>query len=215
MVDSIFEPLHARFDFTSEGCANDEGLNSHGDLPHYSPSDSILHRDLSGERVLTNPLWKLAKQIGRHFERGRRTAPTSTMIVFALSKWAKFNKLTQNWKLYQEFLARTQVFTRHSLNDPTQQKVVYPAPWHVQLWLVDADCAFSDPAPTTVSDKHTSVHVPPHVLEDSIATLRQFSPEGAAMITDLIEARPLIQTELTVKTPNGMQLISGLVDCDS
>jgi hypothetical protein len=28
LVDSVFEPLHARFDFTLEGCANGEGLNS-------------------------------------------------------------------------------------------------------------------------------------------------------------------------------------------
>jgi hypothetical protein len=47
LVDSVFEPLHARFDFTLEGCANDEGLNWHGDLPHCSPSDSILERDSS------------------------------------------------------------------------------------------------------------------------------------------------------------------------
>jgi hypothetical protein len=46
LVDSVFEPLHARFDFTLEGCADDEGLNSHDDLPHCSPSDSILERDL-------------------------------------------------------------------------------------------------------------------------------------------------------------------------
>jgi hypothetical protein len=30
-----------------EGCADDEGLNSHGDLPHYSPSDSILEREVT------------------------------------------------------------------------------------------------------------------------------------------------------------------------
>jgi hypothetical protein len=35
--------------------ADDEGLNSHGDLPLCSPSDSILERDLSGERVFINP----------------------------------------------------------------------------------------------------------------------------------------------------------------
>jgi hypothetical protein len=38
-----------------EGYADDEGLNSHGDLPHCSPSDSILERDLSRERVFINP----------------------------------------------------------------------------------------------------------------------------------------------------------------
>jgi hypothetical protein len=51
LVDSVFEPLHARFDLTLEGCADDEGLNSHGGLPHCSPSDSILERDLSAKRV--------------------------------------------------------------------------------------------------------------------------------------------------------------------
>ena len=47
LVDSVFDPLHARFNFTLEGCADDEGLNSHGGLPHCSPSDSILERDLT------------------------------------------------------------------------------------------------------------------------------------------------------------------------
>jgi hypothetical protein len=55
LVDSVFDPLHARFNFTLEGCADDEGLTSHGDLPHCSPSDSILERDLSVERVFINP----------------------------------------------------------------------------------------------------------------------------------------------------------------
>jgi hypothetical protein len=91
LVGSVFEPLHARFDFTLEGCANDEGLNSHGALPHCSPSDSILERDLSIERVFINPPWELAEQIGQHFERCRRTTPTSTMAVFVLPKWAKVN----------------------------------------------------------------------------------------------------------------------------
>jgi hypothetical protein len=91
--------------------------------------------------------------------------------------------------------------------------VVAPAPWPFQLWLVDADCAFYDPAPTTAPDEPTSVHVPPNVPEESIATLRQFSSEATAMLTDLIEVRPLIRNELTLKTPNGGWLIYGLVDC--
>jgi hypothetical protein len=107
LVDFIFEPLHAQFDFTVEGCANDEGLNSHSDLPHCSPSDSILERDLSKERVFINPPWELAGQIGQQFESCRRAAPTSTMaVVFVLPKWVKFNKLTKHWKLYHEFPAR-------------------------------------------------------------------------------------------------------------
>jgi hypothetical protein len=68
LVDFVFESLHARLDFTLEGCAGDKGLNSHGDLPHCSPSDSILERDLSGERVFINPPWELVEHIRQHFE---------------------------------------------------------------------------------------------------------------------------------------------------
>jgi hypothetical protein len=60
LVDYVFEPLHTRFDFTLEGCADDEGLSSHGDLSHWSPSDSILERELARERVFINPPWELA-----------------------------------------------------------------------------------------------------------------------------------------------------------
>jgi hypothetical protein len=31
LVDCVFDPMHARFNITLEGCADDEGLNSHGD----------------------------------------------------------------------------------------------------------------------------------------------------------------------------------------
>jgi hypothetical protein len=107
LVDSIFEHVHARFDLALEECADDEGLNSHGDLPHCSPSDSIMERDLSGERVFINPPWELVEQIGHHFESCRRTTPTSTMAAFVLPKWAKFNELTRHWKFFQEFPSRT------------------------------------------------------------------------------------------------------------
>jgi hypothetical protein len=205
--------MHARFDFTLEGCVDVEGLNSHGDLPHYSPSDSILERDFSGERVFINPPWELAKQIGQHFERCCQTAPTSTMAVFVLPKWAKFNLLTEHWKLYQDFPARTHMFTRQSLENPAQHEVVAPPPWHVQLWLVDAECAFHDMASPTTLDQPISVHVPHVDAEESIAALQQFSPPAIALLTDLTEARPLIRTELTVKTLDGGHQITCLVDC--
>jgi hypothetical protein len=105
LVDSIFEPPHARFDFTLEACAHDKGLNSHSDLPHCSPSDFIMETDLSGERVFTSSPWELAEKIARHFESCRRTAQTSTMALFVLRKWTKFNELTRHWKLYQELAA--------------------------------------------------------------------------------------------------------------
>jgi hypothetical protein len=47
---------------------------------------------------------------------------------------------------------------------------------------------------------------------ESISTLRKFSPDVAAMLNDLTEARPLIRTELNVKTHDGGQLLSGFVD---
>jgi hypothetical protein len=135
------------------------------------------------------------------------------MAVFVLPKWAKFTQLTKNWKLYQEFPARTQLFTRQSLENPAQQEVVAPAPWHVHLWLVDADCAFYDSTTSTAYDQPDSVHVPLDDTEPSIATMRQFSSPATTLLTDLTEARPLIRTELTVKTSDGGHLISGLVDC--
>jgi hypothetical protein len=196
-----------------EGCADDEGLNSHGDLPHYSPSGSILERDLSGERVFINPPWELEEQIGQHFESRRRTTPTSTMAVFVLPKWAKFTQLTKHYKLYQEFPARTQLFTRQSLKNPTQQEAVALAPWHVHMWLVDVDCDFYDQIPTTVPYQPTSVPIPLADKEESIATLQQYSPPATVLLIGLTEARPLIRTELIVKTPNGGHQITGLVDC--
>jgi hypothetical protein len=50
--------------------------------------------------VFVNPPWESAEQIGQHFESCRRTAPTSTMAVFVLPKWSKFNELTKHRKLY-------------------------------------------------------------------------------------------------------------------
>jgi hypothetical protein len=169
---------------------------------------------LSGERVFINPPWELAERIAQHFEDCRRTSPTSTMAVFVLPKWAKFAPLTKHWKLYQEFPARIQLFTRQALENPAQHEVVAPTHWHVQLWLIDADCTFYSPTSTKELDQPKSVHVPHVEAEESIATLRQFSPPATALLTDLTQARPLIRTELIVKTPDGGHKISGLlVDC--
>jgi hypothetical protein len=55
LANSAFNPLHEQFSFTLVGCVDDEGLNVLGDLPHCCPSDSILARDLSRERIFINP----------------------------------------------------------------------------------------------------------------------------------------------------------------
>jgi hypothetical protein len=91
--------------------------------------------------------------------------------------------------------------------------VVTPAPWHVHLWLVDADYAFYDPTSPTVPEQPTSAHVPHVDPEMSIATLQQFSPPTTTLMIDLTEARPLIRAEMSVKTHDGGHQISGLVDC--
>jgi hypothetical protein len=135
------------------------------------------------------------------------------MVVCVLSKWAKFIELTRHLKLYQEFPARTQLFTRQSLENPIQQDVVAPSPWPVRLWLVDAHCTFSDHVPTTIPDQPTSEHVPLDDTEESIATLQQLSSTATAVLMDLTEARSLIRTELIVKTLDGGRLVFGFVDC--
>jgi hypothetical protein len=91
--------------------------------------------------------------------------------------------------------------------------VVAPPPWSVQIRLVDADCTFYDQARATTLDEPTSVRVPLDDTEESIATLPQLSPAATALLSDLTEARPIIRMELTVKTHDGGQHISELVDC--
>jgi hypothetical protein len=100
VVADLLQTLHARFHFIVEGCVDDEALNSHGGLPHCSPSDSILEMDLLGERVFISPPLELVDQIGQQFETCRRTAPTSTMAIFLLPKWAKFNLFPKYSTLY-------------------------------------------------------------------------------------------------------------------
>jgi hypothetical protein len=105
------------------------------------------------------------------------------------------------------------MFTRQSLENLSQPEVVAPAPWRVQLCLIDVDCAFYDQASPSDPDQPISVHVPHVDTEESIATLQQVSPPATTLLIDLTEARPLIRTELAVKNPDGGHQITGLVDC--
>jgi hypothetical protein len=105
LVDFVFKPLHARFDFTLEGCADGEGLNSHGDLPQCSPNDSVLERDLIGERMFLNPPRNSAEHMARHFENCRRASPTFTMAMFVLRKWAKFNTSLDTENCTKKYMA--------------------------------------------------------------------------------------------------------------
>jgi hypothetical protein len=60
--------MQARFDFSLEGHEDDGDLNSHGDLPHCSLSDSVVERDMRGERVLFNSPWEFVEHMACHFE---------------------------------------------------------------------------------------------------------------------------------------------------
>jgi hypothetical protein len=63
--------------------------------------------------VIINPPWEMADEITRHFESCRHTTPTSTMAVYVLPKLANFNEFIRlTLKMYREFHARTQWFTR-------------------------------------------------------------------------------------------------------
>jgi hypothetical protein len=105
------------------------------------------------------------------------------------------------------------MFTRQSVGDPTEEEVVATTPWHVQRWLVDVGYVLYDLTPITVPDEPTLVHVSPNDHVKTIAAARHFPLEATTLLTDLAEARPLIRTELNVKTHDRRQQISGLVDC--
>jgi hypothetical protein len=67
-----------------------------------------------------------------------------------------------------------------SLDDPTQYEVVARAPWHVQLWLINAEFDLYDLTPTAICGESIAAHVPLDTHGESIATLRQFSSEVTA-----------------------------------
>jgi hypothetical protein len=97
--------------------------------------------------VFVNLPWELAKKIAQHSEKSyKRRVPTSKMDVFVFLKLAKFSDFTRHWNLYRQYHARTQLFTRQFVDDPTKQEVVALAPWPLQLRLVDTDCVFYDSA---------------------------------------------------------------------
>ena len=83
-MDRIFEPLYDKYKFTLEGCADYEGLNTHKDLPFCSVNESVLERDLAGERVYIHPPWHRVEQIAAHFEQCRKANRNDTLGVFIL-----------------------------------------------------------------------------------------------------------------------------------
>jgi hypothetical protein len=135
----------------------------------------------------------MAEQIPRHFERCKRTSPTSTMVVFLLPKWAKFKELSRHWNSYREFSTMTHLLTRQSMDDPTKQEVVARAPWPIQMWLVDAGSELYDSAPTTPPTVHVVpplVHAPIDESKDSIASPRQIFPRRHRHVTGRHRSSP-------------------------
>jgi hypothetical protein len=77
---------------------------------------------------------------------------------------------------------------------------------------LNVDCDFYDIASTTAHVKLPLLQVPPDEPKASIAKLRKNSPDASALLSNCTDSCPLIRTELNVKSPNGGQLIFGLVD---
>lgn len=218
LVDRVFDPLHDKLKFTLEACADDEGLDTHRELPFCSPSNSILNQDLSGERVYFNPPWDMAEQIAAHFENCRKLDRKNTMGVFILPAWEKFDTMTRNWKLYQEFPARTPLFTRLSKENAVIHETVRPAHWPVRIWLIDSDCDFPDePEPVAESDEETD-----HVLADDEIESPIIGPEQwnkmrndrdysqiIAALTNWDDPKPLLKVNVIVQ--NNIE-IEALVD---
>jgi hypothetical protein len=182
----VFAPLDEQQYFTLEECDDDEGLNVHGDLPECCPSESILERDLAREQVFINPPWELADEIGQGFEHYRRITVKSTLAIFVLPKKANFSKLTEKWKMYQEFPPRMKLFTLRSTTIAIVQEMVAPSPWHVQLWLLDSEC----PLPTTPHATSTKeLRVLSNDDSDIIAKKRLAQSRSLVVLSDHTEIR--------------------------
>ena len=113
LVDEEFDRLHQSLNFTFEACCDDQGLNGHANLPYCSPANSVLDKDLAGERVFMNPPFKEAVKMVRHLRLCHQRDPKNTRALVVLPGWAcNFDKVTEGLSLYEEKPARTQLFTR-------------------------------------------------------------------------------------------------------
>ena len=115
LIDEEFIPLHKEHEFTFEACCDDEGLNSHADLPFASPSNSILDNDMSGESTFINPPWGMATTVVAHLEACRAKDVENTKAVIILPVFKQFESMIKDWKIIREWSAGTHLFTRPTI----------------------------------------------------------------------------------------------------
>ena len=136
-MDSEFDRLHKKMNFTLEACCDTKGDNGHAGLRFYSPQDSLLNHDVSGQTIFMNPPWSKAKLFMDHVRQCHASDPKNTKALLVLPKWAAFNDITKDLTLYEEKPARQQLFTRSPESDGTAREPVTPAPWPLCYWLLD------------------------------------------------------------------------------
>jgi hypothetical protein len=97
ILDQVFHELHAATrakwmdgrSWTLDGSADVNGNNAM--LPRYcSKLDSILDRDLRGERLWCNPDFDLIKPVLAHFRNAYRSAPDTTSGTFVIPEWTNY-----------------------------------------------------------------------------------------------------------------------------
>ena len=144
LIDEEFIPLHKEHEFTFEACCDDEGLNSHADLPFASPSNSILDNDMSGESIFINPPWGMATTVVAHLEACRAKDVENTKAVIILPVFKQFESMVKDWKIIREWSAGTTLFTRPTVNDVTVHEQVKPLKWKVRAYLIDKTVPLSE-----------------------------------------------------------------------
>ena len=117
LVDSEFDRLHKKMNFTLEACCDTKGDNGHACLRFYSPIDSLLDHDVSGHTIFMNPPWSKAKRFVDHVRQCHASDPKNTKALIVLPKWASFNDITKDLILYEEKPVRQQLFTRSPETD--------------------------------------------------------------------------------------------------
>ena len=199
-MDSEFDRLHKKMNFTLEACCDTKGDNGHAGLRFYSPQDSLLNHDVSGQTIFMNPPWSKAKLFMDHVRQCHASDPKNTKALLVLPKWAAFNDITKDLTLYEEKPARQQLFTRSPESDGTAREPVTPAPWPLCYWLLDHRV----PPVSQISEKKGKCDSPGStngIQEDqAMKAAEQFFPPTASCsaILDPDQPEPLMKLPIVV-----------------
>jgi hypothetical protein len=167
---------------------DDEGLNSHGDLPHYSPSDYVLERDISGEQLFFKPPYELAEHMARHFKSCQLRYlrwPCSYYLLSGLSSTTSLDtrKCTNNSRLGHNYLLPSRLATRHNMRFLPVLHCKLSCGWSTVIVIF-----MIQPRQHLIVNFHRYMY---HQTSPQVPSLRCDSfPDAAALLSDLTEARP-------------------------